>query len=191
MNAAELIREYLARSWRLVPYAKGTKALKDRGWAKKIHQIADDASENLGLILGFEIVLPDESHGWIVDVDIDFPPVAPLASEFLPQTTFIYGRESKRTSHFLYLVDRPIKTRQRKIDSQMLVELRGVTSTGTLGAQSMLPGSIHPNGELIEWQDGKIPAGQPPLVSAKELVQSVNQLAAFALLLHQWGNHEG
>ena len=65
-----------------------------------------------------------------------------------------FGRRTKRRSHVLYFVDRPIRYRPFKdLDDEMLVELRGTKADGSLGLQTMVPPSIHPgDGESLAWE---------------------------------------
>lgn len=63
----------------------------------------------------------------------------------------------------------------------MLLELRGD------GCQTLAPGSVHPSGELVEWEE----FGEPAHVQADELRRAVRLTAAAAMLAIRWREIEG
>ena len=90
-----------------------------------------------------------------------------LAPVLLPPTPAIFGRASKPASHWLYIA--PLKSFkfQDPVDNSTLLELRST------GLQTVFPGSVHPTGELIEWQTDGIAAYVAPSL----ILQAVRQLA--------------
>lgn len=116
--------------------------------------------ENVGGLMG-------EPSGWVVDIDLDDAEARRLAPEFLPPTR-TFGRKSTRGSHYLYrVVGAKNRTWEHPEDRRHLVNLR---STGN---QTMLPGSVHPSGELVEWEN-KLPI---VAIEAHELTHKLDQLA--------------
>ena len=101
---------------------------------------------NVGIVLG-------AASGGLVDIDLDDPVAIKAAPYLLPDTDAVFGRPSKRSSHRLYQVDEPGRTVQSKgSDGHMIVELRGN------GAQTMVPPSLHPDGERLEFERNGDPA---------------------------------
>src|SRR5581483_11111542 len=108
-----------------------------------------------------------------VDLDLDCLEAIDLAPEVLPVTTAIFGRESKRESHWLYTVKGDITTAKfvDPLNGKMLLELRAN------GLQTVFPGSIHPSGEPVEWDDHR----EPSIVEGAWLLKSIKLLAALSL----------
>ena len=124
--------------------------------------------ENVGIKLGAQ-------GGWIVDVDIDSVKALPIALDVLPPT-FRYGRESKRSSHYLYRVTRPLMFGKldREVDKvagdgdkKAHIELRST------GHQSLFPGSVHESGELYE-VEADIPIAE---IEPHELLHAFDEVA--------------
>ena len=100
---------------------------------------------NLGALNG------EPSRG-LVNVDLDSPEAVALAPLFLPSTDCVFGRQSKRRSHWVYRCNPPPKTKKfltwdprdptKKI---MIVELRGT------GTQTVWPPSTHPSGQRVRF----------------------------------------
>src|SRR5262249_39646241 len=101
---------------------------------------------NVGTFLGHEI-----SPGrFLADIDFDWPEGLQLVRKLLPQTGFGFGRQSRAISHAFYVTPTPVISRSfDNIDGKTLVELRGLTSKGQIGLQTMIPPSIHPSGEEV------------------------------------------
>jgi putative DNA primase/helicase len=170
---------YLRRGWQPTPLHPRTKQPILNQWQDLLFDEARLASEfptgtdrNVGLLLG------KHSDG-LIDCDLDCPEARVLADEFLPTTESKFGRASSRASHWLYQIaprDAPTVQFRDPADGQMLVELRGT------GAQTMVPPSIHPTGEGVEWEK----EGEPAAVDHLELKQAGAKLAAGALLARHW-----
>jgi hypothetical protein len=79
----------------------------------------NSATQNIGVILG-------PASGGLTDVDLDCPEVIGLASYFLPRTDAIFGRASKRNSHWLYV------TRLAESDDKAAIRYEDPTGAGTL-----------------------------------------------------------
>lgn len=175
----------LERGWAPLPISYGSKAPTLRGWTDlrfgstaELETHFTDA--NIGLILGAA------SNG-LVDIDLDCPEARLLAPVLLPHTGMRHGRAGAPTSHYWYVVDREVATAkyQDPTDRAMLVELRST------GAQTVIPPSLHPSGEQIEWTGAW---GDPREMPAEQLQLRVRILAAAALLARHWpasgGRHD-
>lgn len=100
----------------------------------------DPAALNLGLALGAR-------HGDLVNIDIDHHKALGLADTILPPTPMRSGRPGRPGAHWWYLVrDYDPGIRPHKLPSgAMIVEYRAG------GGQTVVPPSIHPDGEAYEW----------------------------------------
>lgn len=181
----DVARNYLRRGWMPIPVPSKSKNPGFRGWQQFAIKETDlpayfnGQPQNIGVLLG-------EPSGGLVDVDLDCHAAVTLAPIFLPHTGAIFGRDSKRRSHWLYyssLITRkfrdPLKEQladKTEGDKAMLVELRST------GGQTIFPGSVHESGEAISWDaDGDLAR-----VEAKELESAVARLAAATLLARHW-----
>jgi hypothetical protein len=127
------------------------------------------APANIGIILG-------KPSNNLVDVDIDDQIALRLARIFLPSTGCVFGRESKRRSHWIYQT--PTSTR-RFMDPDgrtTLVEIR------SNGAQTVFPPSTHESGEKVEFES----SNEPSKIAEADLVRRVGTLAVATLLARHW-----
>jgi Bifunctional DNA primase/polymerase, N-terminal len=184
-------RDYLKRGWHPIPYDYGTKSPRNDGWQRQkitdanVHERFNSGKQNIGVQLG------PKSNG-LADVDLDCSEAMILARHFLPTTDAVFGRKSKPAAHYLYRVLDPdpvaaIGYRDEK--KEMICELR--LGGGGKGAQTMFPGSMHPDNELVEWESD----GEPTEVTCATLNQACIKIAIGTLLLRHWpmktGRHEG
>ena len=141
-------------------------------------QYFNGAAQNIGVLLG-------DKFG-STDVDCDCPEAITAARELLPETGLIFGRQSKPFSHFFYRSDPPARTAQfiDPLDQSTLVELRGLSSDGSIGLQTVVPPSIHETGELVRFEKGF--EGTPANIDADVLISAVHRVAAAALLARHW-----
>ena len=105
--------------------------------------------QNVGIILG-------APYGE-TDVDCDCCEAVTAARYLLPETGMIFGRASKPRSHYFFRSDPPLRTIQFRdpSDKAMIVELRGLSSDGSTGAQTIAPPSTHKEtGEAIRYEGG-------------------------------------
>jgi KaiC/GvpD/RAD55 family RecA-like ATPase len=138
-----IAHELLAMGLKPVRLMPGEKKAIEPGWTSRVHdgltvRAEFKPGENVGALMG-------EPSGWIVDIDLDDARAPEVARTLLPHTR-MFGRAGKRGSHYLYRVV-GAKTRKWQGAGGMIVELR---STGT---QTMMPGSVHPSGEMVEWEN--------------------------------------
>ncbi len=181
--------DYIGRGWAPVPIPPRKKGPVLSDW-DKLHIDKENASthfsggENIGVRLG------PISNG-LTDVDLDCGEAVRLAPKFLPTTGAVFGRKSKPRSHYLYRVsEAPAKARIHHRDEAgaTIVEIR--LGGGGKAAQTVFPGSTHPTGEVISWDD----SGDPALVSFNDLKLSVVRIAIASILTRHWpaqgGRHD-
>lgn len=181
LRAAE---RYVANGFRPVPIPHRQKRPLLKGWpglvlaTSALPEHFNSAPQNIGLILGGEPGL--------ADIDCDTVEAAVAAAVILPKTGMIFGRASKRASHYFYYCVPPTLLSQFKdpTDQKMLVELRCGKKDGGTGLQTVVPPSVHPSGEKIEFEPGG--DGYPTNVDVGALHCKVAQVAAAALLARHW-----
>ena len=187
---------YHRMGWRVVPVALRSKKPTDGdGWQTERFKRDEAAithtweqARNVGVLLGPE-------SGELVDVDLDCAEAITLANEYLTPT-WTFGRPGAPRSHRLYIAagahllqlrDSP-ESRQQQ--GQMLVELRAKPAGG-LGAQTVLPPSIHTSGEQVAWDPEDADALETPAtVDTPELFRAVRRLAVHAFLARHLGGIE-
>lgn len=165
-----LAHRYIARGWHPCPLEPNSKIIREAGWPEKDYISLPQLyfrGGNIGVKLG-------TASAGLMDVDLDCEEALELADHFLPQTGAVFGRKSTPRAHWLYNVgaDAP-GTRQFKAGAEKYLELRGT------GAQTMFPGSIHPNGELVSWDH----EGEPAKLSYDELLWALKKLFAGSVIL--------
>jgi hypothetical protein len=183
----------VAKSWldlgiQPVPIKRRTKKPKDgKGWntLRVTHDTISQffrTGDNVGGLWG-------KPSGWIIDVDLDWDEASLAAPRLLPET-FVYGRRNRPGSHYLFKVDGVAGYKRYdsgKGDNAKRTVIAEVRSTG---AQSVLPPSIHPDGDRYEINhDCDIKS-----ITVKNLELLVNQVSAAALLAryypHSGGRHD-
>jgi bifunctional DNA primase/polymerase-like protein len=174
-----------------VPRTKDAKGPNIRDWQHLVvtpenaAQYFDNGQAvNVGAIMG-------PRSGGLTDVDLDCREAVALAPSFLPQTGSMYGRASKRKSHYLYRCpDPPDKATKKIVDEtgSVILELR--LGGGGKGAQSVWPGSLHKTGEYYEWDID----GEPKRVAFADLDLAAKKIAVGTLLIRHWpslgGRHD-
>ena len=173
----EAASDLLQRGWMPLPVPHREKNPGTEGWQDFTVTEAELAlhfnreRQNIGVLLG-------DKSGGRVDVDLDCNEAVILARSFLPDTEAIFGRKSKRRSHWEYIAP-GLKTR-RFLDVDGKTTLLELRSTG---AQTIFPGSTHKEtGELIEWDVN----GAPARVETSSLQSCGGELAAACLLARHW-----
>jgi hypothetical protein len=154
LNIPSWLRKYRERGFRLIFYPNKTKGPigKDAdGWTTK--EYPDEAYEegmNVGVMTGTEI----EPGKFLVDLDFDWTDGLPLVKRLLPATGFGFGRTSRTVSHAFFTTTQPTPSLVFKnIDeATIFLEIRGTKTDGSIGKQTMLPPSVHPSGETVEFR---------------------------------------
>jgi hypothetical protein len=181
-NPLETARELLGRNIMPLPVLPTEKNPIIEEWqhltitAENLEEYFNGQPYNVGGRMGHK------SKG-LTDVDLDCLEALKLWTYFLPQTPSRYGRASKPQSHHLYRCDEVEPKGSIKFNdenSKVLVELR--IGGGRKGAQSIMPGSRHPSGEVVRWDQDEPPAR----VEYADLKAAVIKLAVASLLLRHW-----
>lgn len=177
-NPLSIATAALEAGYAPLPLPLRSKAPELREWqhlkyesTRHLEQVFD-REVNVGLILG-------QASNGLVDVDLDCEEARRLAGSFLPHTPMRHGRASSPESHYWYRVDAEVATHRwaDPITKETLLEIRST------GAQTVIPPSIHPSGEALEWSEGWKP---PREVPSRRLVMHVRVLAAATLLARYW-----
>lgn len=124
--------------------------------------------DNLGGLWG-------EPSGWIVDVDLDCAEAIAAADTLLPET-FMYGRRSRPASHYLYRCEGLATFKRLNANHEMILEARST------GSQSVLPPSIHPDGDRYEINHD-VPF---KTLSRRELERRCNLISAASFLAQHY-----
>jgi hypothetical protein len=180
MNCLE---DLAGAGYRLIPLRAGadSKKPRDEKYAEKNYTLAE-LTGNVGLII-------DQEH---VDVDLDWPETQRL-SGLLPRTRLMFGRgEPFRVTHFVYRakLDKPIDFKLPKVSGHTLegehahVVLQLRTSAGGEAYHVMVPPSVHPNGDKLDWfyrargdeNEGILPSE----ADAEALIRQAGLIAALA-----------
>ncbi len=177
--AARIAAGYIGRKWAVIPVPPKSKRPVGEEWQHWRIGIDEvdlsfNDSQNIGVLLG----APSDG---LVDVDLDCDEAVLLARTFLPWTAARFGRTSRRASHWLYSCTNPPHSTRRlrhaiNGEGATLVELRST------GAQTIFPGSVHPAGEPIDWDE----QGAPAAADADDLFAATRRLAAASLLAKFW-----
>jgi hypothetical protein len=184
MTALAVALSYIARGWNPVPIPHRSKAPVHGDWQQRIintqsaPQFFNGGPKNVGVIMGAT------SHG-LTDVDLDCAEAITIAPFILPKTSAIFGRPSKRASHWLYTTNLALTAERAAVryrdpkTKETIIELR---TGGDRGAQTVFPGSTHEGGEAITWDE----EGNPKTVDGEDLRQRVRTVAACSLLARYW-----
>jgi hypothetical protein len=176
---------YLKRNWHPVPISYRNKKPVGTGWQNRVITEANvgrffsDKPQNVGVQLG-------SKSGGLTDIDVDCAEAIEIAAAILPPTKAIFGRASKRHSHWLYATTLAAKVEKASIPLKdpitngMMLEVR--IGGGDKGAQTVFPGSTHESGEPIKWEEDGVPAQ----VDDDELLRRAEQLGALSLLARYW-----
>jgi hypothetical protein len=179
----DLALEYLQRNWKPVPVGYKTKKPIGGAWqlqditAENVSQYFNGAPQNVGVQMG------SVSNG-LLDNDLDCDEAVSLAPWIMPHTKAIFGRKSRAASHRLYrsnLCETTLGGTVQFLDPTrgkgVMFELRigAADEHGELkGAQTVFPGSVHEDGELIRWDE----AGEPAEVDGEQLLRDAGVLAS-------------
>jgi hypothetical protein len=131
-TARDIAMEYAQRGWNPVPVPFKSKIPTGTEWQKRVIREEDvpkyfnGQPQNIGVQMG-------EASNGLTDADLDCQEAVDLASWVLPKTKALFGRTSKRASHWLYRTRLgettygatvQFKDPMRGASEAMLVELR-------------------------------------------------------------------
>src|SRR5262245_29246896 len=103
-RALKIALDVLSRGWNPVPVSRKTKKPIGMAWQKRrlsretAPKVFDDDDINVGVQMGLH------SDG-LTDVDLDCKEALVAGPLFLPKCNNVFGRASKRRSHWLYRTD--------------------------------------------------------------------------------------
>jgi hypothetical protein len=173
--------EYVRHGCAVVPVPRGAKGPRIPAWQNlrltelEIAQYFSKG-ENIGILLG-------EPSGGLIDIDLDAAEALAVADHFLSHTPLVHGRAGKPRSHRWYRVTQPLSYLKFSDPGDLnhpaqstLVELRQD------GHQTLVPPSVHPCGEVLQWE----PYGDPAIADVATLSRAVARVAAAALLTRHW-----
>jgi predicted P-loop ATPase len=177
---------YIARGWNPVPVAFKSKRPLGTNWqnrtidASNAAQFFNGDQQNVGVLLG------PSSHD-LTDVDLDCPEALAIAPYILPTTEAMFGRASKRDSHWLYYTKLAATSDQATINfddpdgkKARLLEIR--VGGEAHGAQTVFPQSTHESGETIAWEK----SGDPKTVPDEHLIERAKLVAVACLIARHW-----
>jgi P4 family phage/plasmid primase-like protien len=171
------VSAYIASGLDVVPLEPRGKGPRIRSWQTTSFGPVDFAADNnVGIRLG---------RDGLADVDLDCEEAIAVAQELLPETGFVFGRRSARASHYFFRLDPPaasIKLMDPLLGkgAGTIVELRSLTGDGSVGYQTVAPGSIHAGtGEPIEFESGATRMVQN--ADADEIIRAVHRIGAAVL----------
>ena len=177
----EAAREYHRRGWTITPVPAGQKAATMRGWPEFRANLTDlprlfGNGANIAVIAG-------PPSGELSDVDLDCREALALADIYLPSTCAAFGRQSKPSSHRLYIARGAVyESFADPLSGKTLVELRAAGRDGGAHA-TLFPPSVA-DGERREWEGDVI---APAVVDAAALRTAVAWLAIGCLVLRHVG----
>lgn len=179
-SLANEAKMWLSRGVRIVPIKpRSKKPAGGKGW-NDVRLSSDDIDKLIapGMNIGGLWGKPSK---WVVDIDLDWDELLPVAPDFIPET-YTYGREERPDSHYLLIVENA-KT-NKWIDpetKETIIELRST------GSQSVLPGSTHPDGDLYVVGEDRAFAK----VSVAKITRVLDRLAAIALCARYYPSKGG
>lgn len=173
MNVKEAVNKYKNNGWVAIKVAPQSKSPTTPNWPdtalSDVNPSTFDENSNIGILLGAP------SNG-LVDIDLDCKEAVLAAPHLLPKTNLIFGRQSKKSSHYLYQVADAGSTHKYQANKATLLEYRST------GSQTIFPPSINPSGELVEF----VSDGPPTQISRQELTQAASRLASACLIAQHW-----
>jgi Bifunctional DNA primase/polymerase, N-terminal len=98
----ETALQYIDRGWSPLPVKFKTKAPRDSNWETRVIDRASAPRFFNGGPVNIGVRLGSASHG-LTDVDLDCGEAIAVAPYVLPRTNTIFGRPTKRASHWLYV----------------------------------------------------------------------------------------
>lgn len=188
IDSAKVARSWLDLGIQPVPIKRRSKKPKDgKGWNKL--QVTNETipqffrrGDNIGGLWG-------KPSGWIIDVDLDWDEASLAAPRLFPET-FVYGRRKRPGTHYLYRVEGVQGSKRYDSGQGDSAKRTVISEIRATGAQSVLPPSVHPDGDRYEINHDV----DVKTLTVKNLEQLVNQVSAAALFArfypHGGGRHD-
>jgi hypothetical protein len=156
-----------------VPLRPRSKRPKDHNWPH-LRLVGEDLlkkfkpGDNIGALWG------DASDG-ATDIDLDMMEACWIAEHILPET-LIYGRRDKPGSHYIF------KCKGAETKKWQTKKLGTIVEIRSTGAQSVLPPSIHPDGDRYSIENDV----EFEVVTKLELERLADEIAVGAVYLHHY-----
>ena len=179
---------YLDEGLAIITYPARKKYPTKRNWPvtarltrEQAERLSDQDADKLNVG-----VLTGKPSGGYYDTDLDVREAVEAAKFLLPQTNRSHGRPSNPSSHYslgcLDVPDHETVAWQFAEDGKQTkyVELRGGNDHSA--SQTMIPPSIHPDGEELVWEAD----GEPAELPYAELRRGVVKVALAALFARHW-----
>jgi len=166
-----------------VPIPRGEKAPTAKKWQDRRFTLDTirrhfAGDKNLGIVLG-------ERSGGLIDADLDCAEAIAVAqSGLMPETGWVFGRQSCPSAHWMYYVGQESCGRTKRFHDPhggLLLEFRA-TGSQTVVPPSALRRKDGPGLEPLEWQQHETPAR----IDRAELYPQIAQVAAAALLVKHY-----
>jgi putative DNA primase/helicase len=181
LNTREAALSYWRQDLRVIPLEPRSKKPHDNEWGRISYATEEAVLRAFGPDDNIGLVLVDG----IVDVDVDSERVAGFATAWMQPTRWVASRNTTQSVHFFYRVEDEVvepKVFNYPGTRKPIVEIR----TGQ-GKQTMLPPSLHPEGEEVAWLNSLGGSrGGLPQVPGSALVRRVASFAAAAALAKSW-----
>jgi len=168
-------RRLIARGFQPLPLLEGDKKVVLDDWTNVSFGVdCVDFHFTVGRNIGLRL-------DTLTDIDLDTPEAVALAPYFLKNTGARWGRPTARNSHHLYLI--PDSASMQFTDPEPAPGMRAGLLEIRHGNnhQSMIPPSVHPEGELLSWEGN--PEFTPEPWDYPACVRAVRMIAAGALLM--------
>lgn len=179
---------YKSLGWEPIVLPAREKAPKGK-WGNLVERSDEDLRRAYSGVSNIGIALGSRSNG-LLDIDFDWPEAAHIANLVLAHLPS-FGRKGSPNSH-RFAKGRLGKNTRFQIpaaaqnlfdtDKATVLELRGD------GLQTMVPPSVHPNGELLRWNDDP---RHIPEADGKELERYAGCVAFLAIVLNRYPRGSG
>src|ERR1700730_5498720 len=194
MTLLDVALEYIRCGWSPIPVPHKSKRPAGTEWqnlritTSSAGQWFNGEAQNIGVLLG-------EASNGLADIDLDCDEAIAVAAAFFPRTR-IFGRPSKRFSHWLFTTElaatdavATIKFQDIHKPAKVILEIR-IGGAGK-AAQTIFPGSVHPNGEAIQWEELR----EVSAIDGTTLKRAAARVAACVLIARAYpqpgGRHAG
>jgi hypothetical protein len=180
----EILKHYAESGFQLIPLKARSKEPLEEGYYAKTYFVERLSGHNVGLMV----------QGDLVDIDLDWPEARVLFCKFLPPTNANFGRgDPISVTHTLYRATcEPVDFKLPKVQgapkldgdhADTVLQLR--TSRHGKPYHVMIPPSVHPNGDELEWiiMTRGQPDVLPTVVDGDDLRERTGVLAAACFLL--------
>jgi hypothetical protein len=196
-TALDAALEFIGRGWNPVPIKRRKKEPIGEQWQTRVIDRNSAPQHFNGAALNVGVMLGVTSRG-LTDIDLDSAEAIAVAPYLLPRTGAIFGRSSKRNSHWLYysplaqtVSKATVQFKDPKCQGPSAILLELPIGAAGHGAQTVFPPSTHPSGEAISWELN----GDPTAADGDELRRCAAVAAVCALVARYWpptgsGHHD-